>query len=438
MSHTATRCFGELTPFSDKLLARCLKWCDPQSLANLSGVSRLGYVLATDNVTWKEFCLETLANNGLVKGKEAAFCFKVNWKYTYFRPEAKTSTPPTPLSSNLPSSFYKPRPTKRQLYYTRPFNLRGALRGPAIQRVKASEMSPELFFAKYDSLNTPLIIEGAVEAWGWSKFSHQDFLAEFSDRVFKTNGVTEDGRTLRMTYSQYASYCKDSWGHGEKPMYIFDNKFTQRAPEISRKYSIPQYFKEDLFDCMSSEDRPDYRWLLIGPAGSGAPFHTDPHMTHAWNVVTEGRKRISFYPPNVIPPGVDKELIYTEYYAAKDTVEWYTDIYPHLTEERLPLEGVVEAGEMVFIPSGWWHQVLNIGEGFTMAMTQNVCTKGNFNRVWYELQKRGPRSLANRFERDCKKKGYTHMFDSYKRPVDIVSESECSSSTDSDSDTSES
>lgn len=38
------------------------------------------------------------------------------------------------------------------------------------------------------------------------------------------------------------------------------------------------------------QGRPDHRWIIWGPRGSGSTFHKDPNATSAWNAVIKGAK----------------------------------------------------------------------------------------------------------------------------------------------------
>ena len=127
----------------------------------------------------------------------------------------------------------------------------------------------------------------------------------------------------------------------------------------------------------STHQRPDYRWLVIGPQKSGASWHTDPIGTSAWNALLRGRKRWAMYPPSHPPPGHDEDG------KSLTSMQWYFSVYPNLEVQDRPLEIVQEPGDVVFIPSGWWHMVLNLEE--TVSVTQNFADSFNLQHVCVEL-----------------------------------------------------
>ena len=236
----------------------------------------------------------------------------------------------------------------------------------------------EQFRTEYEMPNKPVLITGMTEHWpARHRWRLEALAAQYPDLLLKTNSRSTNGKRFRMKLFDLLAYCH-AW-NGEKPLYVFDKKIMGDDSVLLGDYDVPMYFREDLFELMEEDERPDYRWLLLGPNGSGSPFHTDPHGSSAWNAVIEGCKRVSFYPPHVIPPGVDEELIHSEYYASEDSMDWYRNIYPTLSLEQRPLEVLVHPGEILFIPSGWWHQVQNIGH--TIAVTQNFCSTVTFPLV---------------------------------------------------------
>ena len=42
-----------------------------------------------------------------------------------------------------------------------------------------------------------------------------------------------------------------------------------------------------------------------------------------------------------------------------------------------------QPGEIIWVPSGWWHCVLNLTD--TIAVTQNLCNTHNWNTVWPDV-----------------------------------------------------
>ena len=69
-------------------------------------------------------------------------------------------------------------------------------------------------------------------------------------------------------------------------------------------WQVPSLFQDDLFFVLDNESRPDFRWLIMGPARSGSSFHKDPNATSAWNAVIKGSKKWILFPPNTTPPGL--------------------------------------------------------------------------------------------------------------------------------------
>jgi hypothetical protein len=53
---------------------------------------------------------------------------------------------------------------------------------------------------------------------------------------------------------------------------------------------------------------------------------------------------------------------------------------PAADERQKPYEGVCRAGELIFVPRGWWHAVMNV-EPDTIAITQNYVSPANLPHV---------------------------------------------------------
>ena len=86
--------------------------------------------------------------------------------------------------------------------------------------------------------------------------------------------------------------------------------------------------------------------FYIGPELSGVYFH---QHSAAVNVLVSGEKHWFLFPPRVwAGPQVSS------------MAQWVEEILPHLRFK--PLEVRQKAGEALFIPSGWSHATINVGE----------------------------------------------------------------------------
>ena len=115
--------------------------------------------------------------------------------------------------------------------------------------------------------------------------------------------------------------------------------------------------------------RPDHTWLIAGPPRSGSVFHLDPNATHAWNATITGRKRWIFYPPGFPPPpGVhpspDGDQVALPWTVGEWILQFWNDHrkrkHTAADPQSRPLEVTSLPGDVVFVPHGWWHMVVNL------------------------------------------------------------------------------
>ena len=113
-----------------------------------------------------------------------------------------------------------------------------------------------------------------------------------------------------------------------------------------------------------------------------------------------GRKRWAVFPPHVDLARLRK----------RDDTEspavWFLEELPKLRgQAELGLvEFTQDAGEVVYLPEGWWHAVLNVSDDVTMAVTHNAVLPETA-RLWPRLRETHS-DFVQAFERlagECRK-----------------------------------
>jgi hypothetical protein len=81
-----------------------------------------------------------------------------------------------------------------------------------------------------------------------------------------------------------------------------------------------------------------------------------------------GRKKWIFYPPGVDPPGVRASPDGADVIVPVSISEWlitfwsfHCEARKHKDPSKRPLECITEPGEIIFVPHGYWHMVINLG-----------------------------------------------------------------------------
>ena len=246
---------------------------------------------------------------------------------------------------------------------------------PAANQIdRLEDMSYEEFAANWSK--KPFILTKNITAWPvTSQWTLDTLLQQYPDVVFRAEAVD-------WTFKTYYDYLKNT--NDESPLYLFDKKFAEKMGLTIGKdlpgaaYWKPECFGPDLFELLGAE-RPAHRWVIIGPARSGSTFHKDPNATSAWNAVIQGAKYWVMFPPSAQVPGVIASQDGSEVTSPLSIAEWL--LVFHREARRTPgcREGICRAGEILHVPSGWWHLVVNLEDG--IALTQNFVPEAHLSSV---------------------------------------------------------
>ncbi|GLI68561.1 hypothetical protein VaNZ11_013027, partial [Volvox africanus] len=331
-------------------------------------------VFACEEPLWLGLCL---------KQEEGVIEYKANWRQTALA--TYTAKPVPPAAIEAAARPLPPLPGLSSLFlYKRWYRCHVDLASflpppgaPTVDRVPAATMSPTEFFQRYDIPAMPVLLGGLMDSWPVSSWSLPALSAAFPSLLFKVS-KPHGGRAL-MTLPAYVDYMARQ--ADEEPLYVFDSTFAETAPGIRKLYDVPHVFTKDYYAELGMA-RPNFRWLVLGPARAGASWHVDPALTSAWNALLSGRKRWALYPPHVAPPGVHLDDDGEEAHTGDDgltSLQWFLEVYPTLPPGIRPIEFVQNPGEVVFVPGGWWHCVLNLET--SVAVTQNYVGPANLTRV---------------------------------------------------------
>ena len=232
-----------------------------------------------------------------------------------------------------------------------------------------NKLSEETFHSTYAS--QPFVWRGAAKDWiAFNKWTPDFFKRKCPSETVSVTHLRKN-EIVRMTVFEF---FQNHFSEKSK-FYLKDWEFKDKMPELCQDYVVPSFFKSWLesSDYQASvglsADVPKLSWLYIGGAGTGSGLHKDVLSTSAWNAVISGRKEWIFFPPT------DDENLYGLNFDA---------FSPDLA--RMPLLAktnpswcIQEAGDIVFTPSDWAHQVRNVKTG--ISLTENFVNASNAAKV---------------------------------------------------------
>lgn len=366
---------GNLQILSDELLLDILGLLEGTQLGALATVSKSFYVFTSHEPLWRNLVLDNL---------KGGFLYNGSWKVTYIT----NCYPSFDISRGTCFSGLRVRDFYSDYLFQSWLCANLEMKPEWLERdniIRKRGLSVDDFVMNFEEPNKPVLLEGCLDDWDALGKWDRDYLVNLcSDVQFSVGPVK-----MRLEdYFNYSDQVKE-----ERPLYLFDPKFAEKIPTLGSEYEVPVYFREDLFSVLGNE-RPDYRWIIIGPAGSGSSFHIDPNSTSAWNAVIRGSKKWILFPPDMVPPGVHPSPDGAEVACPVSIVEWFMNFYGATKNwEKKPIECICKAGEVIFVPNGWWHLVINLEE--SIAITQNYVSRRNLLNILDFLKKPNASELVS-------------------------------------------
>lgn len=270
-----------------------------------------------------------------------------------------------------------------------------------IQRVSAEELTAEAF--QSDFALRPLIITG-LDLGNAMQWNLADLAKRCPDSTMPTMSHGGEswanlGNTRGMSMPDFAEYMdKDAAGVSDwrDRLYGFDFCIMRECPALAEDFRIPRYFSECMLQrWYRSNARVDdgrYYWpsLMAGAAGTRSGFHYDDEGLPFWMAVLNGTKLFRAAPPvdnrenyegasQAVWPDPDQStkrigsLVDTLF--DYDGSHYNFDIFhtdPRAAHDACHLtvyEGMVSAGEVIYIPNSTPHGAVNLDN--TIAITAN-------------------------------------------------------------------
>nr|XP_022326185.1 jmjC domain-containing protein 4-like isoform X1 [Crassostrea virginica] len=199
----------------------------------------------------------------------------------------------------------------------------------------------------------------------------------------KYSSQPKENKSFSDFLDYWQNYIESDYSENLDSFYLKDWHFSRDFPNY-KAYETPCVFTSDWLNEFwdSKADNDDYRFVYMGPKGSWTPFHADVFRSFSWSANICGRKKWIFY-----PPGEEENLCnkYGHLVYNIDSAELSdAKLYPNYSKVKSRLEVIQEAGEIIYVPSGWHHQVHNLED--TISINHNWLNGCNVDICWQYIK----------------------------------------------------
>ena len=239
----------------------------------------------------------------------------------------------------------------------------------AIERV--TRISEEQFYKEYLLPKKPLVMTDMISHWGaMQKWSFDFFLQLQSEQEVhvEIGNVAQNTTDFRQeNFSEFIARLSND----ESEPNPHETKPNANQKERTAYLSVCDIFSEfpelkaDIdFRLLTKHKIKNYVFCWIGPKGTVSGYHTD----WADNILAQiyGRKRVCLvapeqsrymYPSSKYETGSILSSVDANHYDEKK--------YP-LFQKATQMATVINPGEIIFIPRGWWHHVESLDKSISV------------------------------------------------------------------------
>ncbi|MBK8710783.1 MAG: cupin-like domain-containing protein [Niastella sp.] len=258
---------------------------------------------------------------------------------------------------------------------------------------KVTEISPADFKKNYYETMKPLVITGLAKQWPAYKKWDWDFFIDVvgQKEVGVYNNIKSDSYTPINTadaYMMFGDYLKKV-KEGPLDLRIFLFNIFQHAPQLNEDFTWPDEYMKGFVK--------KYPMLFVGGEGAITHMHFDIDMSHILHTQFIGKKRVLLFPFE------EQYKLYRKPWEVLSLAN-YAHYSEHFDYDNFPAvklakgyEVILEHGDTLFMPAGYWHHMEYIESGFAMSLrAMQKGLGGKLNGVWKLFGMRGIDTLMKK------------------------------------------
>ncbi|KAK3096581.1 hypothetical protein FSP39_001479 [Pinctada imbricata] len=257
---------------------------------------------------------------------------------------------------------------------------------------RRSKLSIEEFWDIYDG-KWPVIVTDIVKDWAAINWTKNYLLRKYGKQKVMYRSIQDAKQEIVSGhFSQLDKFVDTlSLSSPKQWNYMEDELFLLFNPSLKAQIGFNRFAEENFFDLFPYEIRPWEACFFWGAQHSRSLLHIDPYNWTGTSAVISGKKLWKLYPPgqdkylhvvNNVNCGFPLECI--KYNSPVDTFDFDSRTYPGFTRAQY-IQTELLPGEMLIIPTGWFHQAYNEEE--TISISGQIMNRNNYLVILEEIIK---------------------------------------------------